>query len=407
MLSLAQPKSSKGEAVIDPLETLRRVYSQPTAYAAERKAEGVRVVGYFCDSLPIELIQAAGLLPLRITGYPAPAPEVLESKLFALLPKGFWQVRQSSLEFLNHSFGRLVDGSYSMLNALVIPNTRKPLLNMYGQLRAAQASLPDLKLPHLFVLDRAATRVDSARAFNRESVAKFRGELEAWLGVSIPEKAIRAALEVRQATSQRLRTVLSWRRTKPAGIAGTDVLSLIGSAMFMGSEDYGALIREVVSEGPKPQPPGVRVFIGGSPPDNDQLYRLVESLGATVVGEDHCWGERYADFEIDTGQDAMASLAQRWDCSAACGFRLPYEATLANVIRRAQASNADAVILNVFRNDEMQVWDTPGQIAALEAAGFPVLTLADQPHVLGRREALLERVDTFLRSVRASAVMSA
>lgn len=394
----------KGGCVIDALAALRRVYAQPTAYAAERKAHGVRVVGYFCDSLPIELIEAAGALPLRITGYPAPAPEVLEAKLFALLPKGFWQVRQSGLEFLNHSFGRLVDGTYSMLDALVIPNTRKPLLNMYGQLRAAQAAFPELRLPHLFVLDRAASRVDSARAFNEASVTKFRRDLETWLGVQLDDAKIRDAVETRNATAAHLRTLLAWRRTKPPGISGSDVLSVIGSAMFMGSRDYAELIARIVDAGPQPGSEGVRVFIGGSPPDNDRLYRLVESFGATIVGEDHCWGERYADFGPDVDEaDVMGSLARRWDCSAACGFRLPFQATLDNIVRRAQAAHADAVILNVFRHDESQIWDTPGQVAALQAAGFPVLHLAEQPHVLPPSAALTEQIAAFLRSVPARA----
>ncbi len=383
---------------------MRRIYSQPTAYAAQRKAQGVRVVGYFCDSLPIELIEAADLLPLRITGYPAPAREVLEAKLFALLPKGFWQVRQSSLEFLNHSFGRLVDGTYAMLDALVIPNTRKPLLNMYGQLRAAQAAFPELRLPHLFVLDRAASRVESAHAFNQASVTQFRRDLEAWLGTSIDEQKIRDAAAARKANAAHLRTLLSWRRTNPPGISGTDVLNVIGSAMFMSSRDHGELLERIVQDGPKPVAQGVRVFIGGSPPDNDRLYRWVESLGATVVGEDHCWGERYSDFGPDVDdQDIMGSLGRRWDCSAACGFRLPFQATLDNVVRRAKAARADAAILNVFRHDETQIWDTPGQVTALKAAGLPVLHLAEQPHVFEPSAALTEQLAAFLRSVPTQA----
>ncbi len=399
-----------GEGNIDALAALRSVYSQPTAYAAARKAKGFGIVGYFCDSLPIELIEAAGLLPHRITGYPAPSPLVLEQKLFALLPKGFWQVRQSSLEFLNHSFGRIVDGTYSMLDALVIPNTRKPLLNMYGQLRAAQAAFPDLRLPHLIVLDRAATRVDSAKAFNRESVVKFRADLEGWLSCPIADAAIGKAIRARRETASALREVLSWRHTTPLRISGTDILSVMGAAMFMSNEDYGPLVKRLIDESRQASPPrrqaGTRVFVGGSPPDNPRLYELVESLGATIVGEDHCWGERYVDFSDDADGDPMALLARRWDCSAACGFRLPYSATTQNIVTRAKAANAHAVILNVFRHDEIQIWDTPGQVNALRAAGLPVLHLAQQPHALEPTDALRNQISDFLDSVRAHAAVA-
>lgn len=389
----------------DALQALRAIYSQPVAQAAACKAlpdpQGKRVVGYFCDSLPVELIEAAGCLPLRISGYPAPSPDVLEKLLFALLPKGFWQVRQSSLEFLNHSFGRIVDGTYSMLDALVIPNTRKPLLNMYGQLRAAKAAYPELQLPHLIVLDRAATRVDSARAFNQESIAKFRTDLETWLGAPIEDAAIKLAIDLRRETAKNLRAVLSWRNTTPAGISGSDILAVIGSAMFTQNEEYCALIRRLVEQGPhRAELPQTRVFIGGSPPDNAVLYKLVESLGATIVGEDHCWGERYVDFGESTESDPMTMLAQRWDCSAACGFRLPFKATTDNIVRRAKAAHADAVILNVFRNDQTQIWDTPGQLEALKAAGLPALHLAEQPHVLEDSSVIAEKIGAFLHGVK-------
>jgi benzoyl-CoA reductase/2-hydroxyglutaryl-CoA dehydratase subunit BcrC/BadD/HgdB len=393
-----------GGQIIDALDALRGVYSQPTAYAAACKAQGTRVVGYFCDSLPIELIEAAGLLPHRITGYPAPSREVLDNMLFAHLPKGFWQVRQSSLEFLNHSFGRLVDGTYSMLNALVIPNTRKPLLNMYGQLRAAKAAFPDLHLPHLFVLDRAATRAESARAFNRDSILKFRADLEAWLARPIEDTAIRDAVARRREIAKDLRELVSWRRLAQPGISGTDMLSVIGAAMFMKSADYGGLVRALVAHGPRhsANEATTRIFMGGSPPDNAQLYQMVESLGATIVGEDHCWGERYVDFTDDVETNSMSLLARRWDCSAACGFRLPFKTTTENVVRRAQEAKAHAVILNVFRHDETQSWDTPGQVAALRGAGVPVLHLSEQPHVLHDRAALNEQIQHFLRTVRTS-----
>jgi benzoyl-CoA reductase/2-hydroxyglutaryl-CoA dehydratase subunit BcrC/BadD/HgdB len=392
----------------EALEALRSVYAQPVAYAAARKASGQRVVGYFCDSLPVELIEAADLLPLRVTGYPAPSTEVLDKHLFALLPKGFWQVRQSSLEFLNHSFGRIIDGTYAMLDVLVIPNTRKPLLNMYGQLRAAQAAYPDLRLPHLIVLDRAATRVDSARAFNHESIAKFRTDLEAWMGAPIKDGAIKQAIAVRRETARNLRTVLSWRKTSPAGISGSDILAVIGSAMFMPSDTYGELIRRLVEQGPQSAHTkrNARVFIGGSPPDNALLYNLVENLGATIVGEDHCWGERYVDFADAADADSMTSLAQRWDCSAACGFRLPFKATTDNIVRRAKAACADAVILSVFRHDETQIWDTPGQITALQAAGLPVLHLAEQPHVLNDSSAASEKISSFLGGLLSNAAVA-
>lgn len=383
--------------MMEVLDTLRSVYAQSTAYAARRKADGQRIVGYFGDAVPVELIAATGALPLRITGFPAPSPDVLDDRLYALLPKGFWQVRQSSLEFLNHSFGRLVDGSYAMLDALVIPNTRKTLLNVATQLRAAAAADPALQMPHLIIIDRAATNVPSAHAYNHESVRQFRRDLEEWNGAALSDDAIQAAIERRQDNAKAMRAILDWRRHHPPGISGCDALAILGSAMMMEAAEHGAFIRHLLESGPSSRAPGLRVFVGGSPPDNDTLYRSIEAFGATVVGEDHDFGERWVDDAGDAvAADAMTFLADRWD--AATGF-VPVDRMGASLVDRVRASRADIVILNVYRNDETQIWDTPSQLQALEAAGIPVLHLAGQPHIISDFEGLRARIAEALSAV--------
>ncbi len=389
---------------MEVLEELRGAYARRTEQAVRAHAAGQRVIGYFWDSLPVELIEAAGAFPLRVTGYPAPASQVLDEKLYALLPKGFWQVRQSSLDFLNNSFGRLVDGTYAMLDALVVPNVRKPLLNIATQLRVAGQYFPDLKLPRQFLLDRANAPTESAHAYNRAAVHEVRADLEAWLGESIADEAIRAAVKRRRDNAALLRTIIGWRRADRPGISGSDMLAVIGAGGFMSASEYGALLAKLVAAGPAEQRTGPRVFIGGSPPDNDQLYRLIERLGATVVGEDHCWGERCVDFHDDADNaDPMALLARRWDHPNATGFRLPVGAVTADIVARAKACRADVAILNVFAGDEMQIWDTPAQAEALAAAGIPALRLMEQPHILADTAALERTIGEFLATARVPA----
>lgn len=380
------------------LEEIRTVYRSPVACARSYRDRGTRVIGYFCDSLPIEIIDAAGFVAHRITGYPAPDPEVIERRLFALLAKSFWQVRQNSLEFINDSFGRIVDGTYDMLEAIVVPNTRKPLLNLYGQLQDAEADDASLNLPKRILLDRAATAAPTAAAFNRESVAGFRVDIERFAGRAITEDEIAHAIEKRREIRKLLQVVIGWRREQTPRLSGSDFLAVASLPMFLSADDTVALLRRLVQEGPGSPRSGKRVFIGGSPPDNDILYKLVEATGATVVGEDHCWGERCADaMEALTG-DPVTFLANRWTRSAACAFRLPYKATLENVVARARSCAAEVAVLNVFRDDEMQVWDTPGQIDALRAAGIPVLHLSQQPHIISDSSLLADQLETFLAS---------
>jgi hypothetical protein len=58
----------------------------------------------------------------------------------------------------------------------------------------------------------------------------------------------------------------------------------------------------------------------------------------------------------------------------------------------------------VFAGDEMQIWDTPAQVEALEAAGVRVLRLMEQPHIIDRTDDLGRTIGDFLSDVGAVAV---
>ena len=54
----------------DPYIEIQKHYQQRDRAAKEWKEKGGKVAGYFCNSVPEELILAAGLFPLRLSGDP-------------------------------------------------------------------------------------------------------------------------------------------------------------------------------------------------------------------------------------------------------------------------------------------------------------------------------------------------
>lgn len=382
------------------LERAREVYDDPSGYVRHKKNEGARLIGYFADSLPLEYIDAAGGIAHRIRGYPAPDPMTLDKYLDALLSKAFWQVRQSNVEFINHSFGRIIEGAYSDLDAIIIPNTRKPLLNLYGQFLAAEDDDPSLDLPKRLILDRAATGSDSAVEFNRRAVEQINADIEVLSGAEISDEKLCEAAALRNANRLKLKELNQRRRA--GHMSGSDFLVMVGCYMFMSMPDFSELAGEVLEEPPGSAGQGAKVFLGGSPADHPMIYELIEAEGAQIVGEGHSWGERTSLLNLDIDADIHAQLADRWTLSPASEFRLPFSASLTSTVDMAKASGADCVILNVHCGDEMQTWETPGQIEALKAAGIPVLHLSEQPHIPVDVPPISAAIRTFLSQVRAS-----
>ena len=50
------------------LEEFRQAMADPAGYARGLKAQGRKIIGYFCSYTPEEIIHAAGAHPLRLFG---------------------------------------------------------------------------------------------------------------------------------------------------------------------------------------------------------------------------------------------------------------------------------------------------------------------------------------------------
>ena len=385
----------------DAMAALAEIYHDRAQPTRAWKAAGGRVVGYFCDHFPVELVAAAGFLPVRVSGDPAYDREIERKYITPLIPKTFAGVRQSGLEFVNSMAARLIGGQYGDLDFLVISASRKPIMNLFTQLLAAKEAYPnDVRLPPIHILDHAHVPADSARAFNERSLLALKAKLEVWSGCEITEAALSAGITEGNTGRALARRLAALRSANPPKISGADFLTAVGAGMFMPRGQHNARLEALLNDPPDEARLGLRVFVGGSPADNLQLYSAIEAQDATVVAEDHCWGERCADLPIGLEGGALAGSIRRWQTAPPCGLRFPLEASPKDCVARAKTARADCAILSVYRGDEMQVWDTPQEVEALEAAGVPTLHLRDQAYAVDA-PALAESLSRFFGAVRS------
>jgi benzoyl-CoA reductase/2-hydroxyglutaryl-CoA dehydratase subunit BcrC/BadD/HgdB len=118
-----------------------------------------------------------------------------------------------------------------------------------------------------------------------------------------------------------------------------------------------------------------------------------------VVAEDHCWGNRLAEFPLDPGIDPLEALADRYHRKPACSIAFPLLVVNA-CTSRALAAHVDGAIFFVLRADAGHIWDTPDEIRALDENGIASLYLKDQPYWISRPDELRATVDGFVASIR-------
>jgi benzoyl-CoA reductase subunit C len=362
------------------IDRLRRCYTERDQAARAWKAGGGKVVGYFEDNVPEELILAAGFLPYRLSGKPDVPPERLKQYVFPMWKKHSLAERQVKLGFINSMLDLIFRGDFDFVDYLVIPYSRKAILAIWQQLHDAKVAYPQLKLPQTHILDRAMTPSFDSSLFNQQRIFEFRQQLETWSGATINDEALARAIRLTNAQREAIATLNALR--VDGKVSGAEALALTSAGKFMPVTDHTSLLSEAnAAIARRPSRSGPRVFLAGSPQDNDQLYKVLEDAGGNIVAENHYWGAPAAYYPVVTDMEPITAIAHMYH-SKPSSVVYPLQRAIDEVVERAVAARADAVIFSVYDNDNHEIWSVPGTIDALKVAGIPSLYLSQQPYLL-------------------------
>ena len=375
-------------------EIIQKHYHQRHLAAREWKQNGGKVIGYFCDNVSEELILAAGFFPLRLSGDPLGTIEIAEQHP----PTGIMAAPRE--EFVNSMFNLLMTGKYDFLDFLVIPHARETIHRLHQVLAEIKDKNPSLKLPELYFLDNLHTPFYWSGTYNRLRWQEFKTTLEQWPGKKITDKALSGAIAVTNGNRTLLKKIAAVRAADPPLIPGTQALQMIDSAMFMLKKDHTLHLLQFLKEVDKlPTRNGVRLFVESSPLDHMQLYDIIESYGTIVVGEEHCWGNRYSDGLIDTTLDPFEAIIDRYHNKSPCPRMFPLSRRIDYCVNGAVSAGAQGVIINVYEFDEALMWEIPDTVKALEEKGIPSLHLRNQPYRIMDPELLSPRIGEFIKNI--------
>lgn len=375
----------------DFLESLRRRHDRREDFAREWAAGGGKVVAYMCDNFPHELVAAAGMLPFRLRGdATAPTPSVARY----VVPDRSAMVTVPA--FVDAMLEPLVAGDYEFVDYVVVPHGRKAIEMGYESLLAAAKAGAPMREVELFYLDKSWVPGSDSSAFDRGCLLALKAQLEQWAGAPIADDALADAI----ADARRGRALLTrlnlLRIAQPARLTGADALLVYSLASAMPRAQHNELVEELLAQaGELPARAGPRIYLAGSPQPTTALYRLIESRGATVVGEDHCWGERAVGCPMPDGLAPLDGLAERYHRTPVCSIEFPLESALARWRASVRRAHPDGVLLYVVSGDELHIWDTPDKARLLAEDGIPALHLTRDGYEVGDRRIgdWLDRLD--------------
>ena len=361
---------------------MQRYCNQRDLAAREWKKKGGKIVGYFCDSVPEEMILAAGFFPVRLSGNPEGGTDVARKHI---IPR--FAARE---EFVHSILNMLLTGAYDFLDYLIIPHARDSVHRLYQLLVNLKTTEPELGIPVLFFLDTLHTTFFSSGMYERDRMIEFKKTLEDWSGKKITNNDLSQAVKTTNQNKKLLKQMATFRITDPPRISGAEALKIIGASMVMLKNDHNRLLKSFLEEEVEklPERKGKRIFVSGSPLDHSQLYDIVESDNAIVVGEDHCWGNRYSDGPIDTTPDALEAIIDRYHFRPPCSRMFPMSRRIEFFLQAVKESGAQQVVFFIYKHDEAEAWEVPEKIKALAKKGIPAVTLKNQPYRISDPEKL-------------------
>lgn len=381
----------------DAFDALVHAYQERDRAAVEWKARGGQVAGCLGTDVPEEFLIAAGILPVRVCGSAADggAAAFAEEAADRYIERAFDPHVRSQ-------FARIVvQGAYRYLDYLIVSSSSDALVRVFYYLRALRQCEPGLPVPDLYCFDLVHSRYRTSALYNHDRAREFRRVVEGWRGDAITDSALAQAIDTCNEDRGLLRQLAALRGPDLPRVTGVEALQITGASMFLPRDEHSRLLRAFLSEArARTALPGVRVFVTGSQQDHSRFYELVESCRAVIVAEDHDWGNRHFEGDVDPAADPAAAIVDRYHMRSPAASRASISARVKALVEQVCAARAQGVIAFVYQKDDAPSWDWPEQRRALQAAGIPVLLLDNQPYPMGDAESLRREVLAFIAACR-------
>ncbi|MCJ7610358.1 2-hydroxyacyl-CoA dehydratase family protein [Candidatus Bathyarchaeota archaeon] len=354
-------------------------------YVRGWKGEGRKVVGFACIATPVEVMEAAGLLPYRLTALGNPSTEIADAHL-----------SRFNCGFCRSLLQLGLDGTYDFLDGLIETNGCDHLRGMFENWQYVKPSpfFHYLKVPHITTGD--------ALDYFRVEVRLFKEAVEKHFGVEIKDDDLWRAIENQDKVRERLRKVFAMREGGSPAFTGAETLSILLFSSVVPAETSIELIDRAIEERKGWQPPDfrARLMLCGSASDEVDLISEIEGVGGLIVTDALCYGTR-AFWKVEKeSDDPVVALADMYLKELLCPRMFDdYPRRRDYVLSAVERAAVDGIIVMHNKFCDVHGVDNVQLRMDLEKDGIPVLQLekeygakADFGRIRTRVQAFLEKI---------------
>lgn len=359
--------------------------------------DGKRALGYNCYYIPETLLNLPGCFSSRLR-----APRCTSTDVAS------YYMTNRTCPYVRSILERAIEGGYSYLDAL------------FG---AENCAAMERMEEHFFLLKLVkkdsffVTQIDPPMKGNKTNLDYYKAqlklkvvdELEKRFGVDVSEEAMRAAIADHNEISRVITEIGDYRKLDNPPITGYEfhVIQLVSQVCphYLILPYLQETLEEIKTREPEEKFPfRARVALVGSEIDDPDFTKLIESCGALVVCDRHCYGavESRQPIVVKEGQEPLDAIARHYLDTSNCPRFMPQDEMRERKRRLAELVkeyNADGLI--IASNKFCEYWSYERVIDTVVMKrdfGIPVCSI-EKEYINSASGQLRTRFQAFVESV--------
>jgi benzoyl-CoA reductase/2-hydroxyglutaryl-CoA dehydratase subunit BcrC/BadD/HgdB len=352
------------------------------------KDGGKGIVGTFCTYVPVELIMAAGLIPVGLCSTSdetiAEAEKTLPANLCPLIKASYGFAVTNKCPYMY--FADLVVGETTC-------DGKTKMYELLGKIKDVYV----MALPH-------EQHGENSRALWLDEIKAFKKKLESKFGVSITDEKLRQAIKARNRERSLLKEIYELSAAPNPPITGLRQLQILYGSQFRfiheektrELEETIRKIRESAGGADAPSRGAKRILVTGCPIGGatEKVVRVIEESGGVVVVYENCTGAKQFDRQVDETRDPYAALCDHY-LAIGCSVMSPNPNRLELLGRLCAQFKVDGVIEMLLQSCHTYAVETHTVREFLKEKNIPFLSL-ETDYSAGDTEQLKTRAAAFI-----------
>lgn len=296
------------------------------------KAEGKKVIGYFCNYVPPEIIYAAGALPVRLRGAGSEDSSQGDAYLSGRI-----------CTYVRHVVSLILEEEYDYLDGEIATNSCDHVR------RSADVMQKKSDIPYHGFVSIPRNPRESLFAYFKKELQKVYEELARECGHEMSNDALRGAIKTFNSTRRLLNKINALRMEDKPRFNGTESLIIHIASQILPPEVFRAYAEELLEE--RRQFEGFdtgagRLLLIGAELDEPEFVETIESQGALVVADLLCFGARSVTDLIDEeSDDPLDAIARTYFFRPSCARMIgDFQNRWEKLLQVFSESRADGVI---------------------------------------------------------------